>query len=131
MMVNNDYDFICEDFLSAHDGTSCDICYVLRKMISRGANEAHYRFRINAGYRAYKYRRLSTEIEDVLDDLERLLDERGGIKLENRVMVMSAIKSCQCLLAIDQAETNADYNNLEAYLCDGLCQSHQEVIKAA
>lgn len=130
-MFNDDYDFIFEDFLSANDGTSCDICYVLRKMLSRGASEAHYRSRINEGDRAYKYRRLSNEIENVLDGLEGMLDERGMIHLKYRVMMMRAIKSCQCLLAIDQAETNADYNNLETYLCDGLCQSHQEELKAA
>lgn len=130
-MFNDDYDFICDDFLSALKGTSCDICYVLRKMLSRGASEAHYRSRINEGDRAYKYQRLSNEIEGVLDDLERMLDERGRIHLKYRVMMMRAIRSCQCLLAIDQAETNADYNKLEAYLCVGLNENRQKEFKAA
>ncbi|WP_456686781.1 hypothetical protein [Bradyrhizobium sp. P5_C11_2] len=130
-MFNDDYDFILDDFLSAHEGTSCDSCYVLRKMLSRGASEAHYRYRINEDDKAHKYQKLSNEIEDVLDDLERMLDERGRIHLKYRVMMMRAIKTCQCLLAIAQAETNADYNNLETYLTDGLCLCRQEELKAA
>ena len=130
-MTNANYDFILEDFLAASHGTSSDYRHVLCKMLIRGSSEARYRSFINDGDRAFDYRRMMFVFEDVLEDIATMMDGDGKVRLKYRSIVVEALKDCQCLLAIDQAETNADYNNLIAYVADDLCEASGETALAA
>lgn len=130
-MTNANYDFILEDFLAAHDGTSSDYRYVLCKMLVRGSSEAIYRSRLNDGDKAFEYKRLMYVFEDLLENLNGMMDCNGRIRPEHRTVIIEALKDCQCLLAIDQAETNADYNNLIAYFTGDLCEACRETALAA
>jgi hypothetical protein len=69
--------------------------------------------------------------EDVLENLDTMMGGDGKVRPNYRSTVVEALKDCQCLLAIDQAETNADYNNLIAYVTDGLCKACGETALAA
>lgn len=130
-MMNANYDFILEDFLTAHDGTSSDNRYVLRKMLVRGSTETTYRSRVNDGDKAFEYKRMMYVFEDILENLNNMMGCNGRIRPEHRTVIIEALKDCQCLLAIDQAETNADYNNLIAYVADDLCEACGETALAA
>jgi hypothetical protein len=120
-----------QDFFAAEDRSSSDNSYVLRKMLSRGIKEAQYRYYINEGDKAFEYKKLMFELEDLLDNLDSMIGENVLVYGEHRVKMMETIKLCQCLLAIDQAETNADYNNLVAYLTHDLCECCREEALAA
>lgn len=130
-MFEFDYDNIFEDFLAAQDGTNSDSGYVLRKMLIRGSNEARFRSRLYDGDKAFEYKQMAYELESLMDQLLNMFDEDGAILGEYRITIMKAIKLCQCLLALDQAETNADYDNLVAYLTADLCDCCREEALAA
>ncbi|CAM3109814.1 hypothetical protein MEME101129_19445 [Methylobacterium mesophilicum] len=130
-MFNTDYDFILEDFLAASYGTSSDYRHVLCKMLIRGSSEARYRSFISDGDKAFEYKRMMYVFEDVLENIDIIMGGDGKVRPNYRSAVVDALKDCQCLLAIDQAETNADYNNLIAYVTDGLCKACGETALAA
>lgn len=130
-MTNANYDFILEDFLAANHGTSSDYRHVLCKMLIRGCSEARYRSFISDGDKAFEYKRMMYVFEDVLENLDTMMGGDGKFRPNYRSTVVEALKDCQCLLAIDQAETNADYNNLIAYVTDDLCKACGETALAA
>lgn len=130
-MFSDEDDYIFADFLSAHDGTSSDNRYVLRKMLFRGTSEARFRAMISEGDKKHFYKALSFDLEGVLDGLSSMIGGDGRVLAEHRMTMMRAIKVCQCILAIDQTETNADYNNLVAYLTNVRCEQCREELKAA
>lgn len=130
-MQSANYDFILKDLLSAHDGTSSDNRYVLRKMLVRGSSEAIYRSRVNDGNKAFAYKLMMYVLEDLLENLSDMLDIEGRIISEYHPIIIEALKDCQCLIAIDQTGTNADYNNLIACLTDDHCEECRETALAA
>lgn len=130
-MFELNYDFIFEDFLLATNGSNCKSRYILRKMLLRGYNEARFRSRLYAGDKAFDYKRIAYELEFLMEQLDCMFDDDSTIQGEHRITIMKAIKLCQCLLALDQAETNADYDNLVGYLTDDLCDCCREEALAA
>lgn len=130
-MSNTDYDFTFEDFLSAREGTSSDISYVLRKTLQRGIREAEYRHHLYDGDKAFDYRRTMYEFEAILDSLHTMFDAKGRICEENRITIMKALRLCKRLTDLDRAETNADYYNLVSFLAADLCDGCRSAALAA
>lgn len=130
-MSSINYKYVIEDLHAANDGTSSDYRYVMRKMLVRGSSEAMYRSRINDGDKAFEYKRIMYGIEDVLENLDSMIDRDGNIQAHHRRDIIETLIDCSCLLGIDQAETNADYNKLKSYLSKDLFDSGREKSKAA
>jgi hypothetical protein len=120
-----------QNFPRATNEKTSDNSYVLRKMLLRGSMEADYRYRLYEGDRAFDFKRLSYQFDDLLSDLDNMFDDRCMIRDEHCITLIRAIQNCQDLLALDQAETSADYRNLMAYLTGDLCPACPRAILAA
>lgn len=130
-MIDTNYDFIRTDFLLARNGTSSDYSYVLRKMLMRGIEDASFRSRISAGDKSDNYKHIMCFIEDALDRFDWSMDTYGKISEDHKTVVLEALQHCRCLLAIDQAEASADYNNLTVYIADDRREDGCKVTLAA
>ncbi|KZC01272.1 hypothetical protein AU375_02462 [Methylobacterium radiotolerans] len=100
-------------------------------MLRRGSEEAYYRYRLNDGEKSFDFKRMFYQLEDIIDDLDSMLDNKGMVKVEYCIMITRAIQDCQYLFALDYAETIADYRNLMAYLTHDLCPERQRAMVAA
>lgn len=119
------------NFLLSSADTNSDNSYILRKMLVRGVSEAYYRYRLYEGVRALKFQRIAFKIEDVTDVLSSMTDRNGRVKLDHRITITQAIQDCYDLLALDHAETVADYRNLMADLTRDVCPECQGAMVGA
>ncbi|WP_426313807.1 hypothetical protein ACN9MF_20020 [Methylobacterium fujisawaense] len=119
------------NFLFSSTDINSDNSYVLRKMLLCGSEEAYYRYRLYDGDRAFEFKRMLYQFEDIIEDLNSMLDDKGGVRVEHRVTIIRAIQDCQYLFALNHAETIADYRNLMADLTCDVCPECQGAMVVA
>lgn len=127
-MVHSTTSFKKQNFPLFTTDANSDNRYRLRKMLVRGVSEAYYRYWLHEGDKAFDFKRLAFKFENIIDDLDSMLDDKGRIRGEHRTTIIRSIKDCQYLLALDHAEMSSDYRNLMAYLTHDLCLECQRAM---
>lgn len=130
-MISTDYNCIYEDLMNASATTNCDFRYVLRNLLSRGADEANYRLFLSKGEKAEKYRRLRDKLESLVEELPRMFDRDGNVLRQHRATLREALAVSRYLIAIEREETATQFEILEERLKNRhRCRSYRE-LKAA
>lgn len=130
-MIQPNYKFLSEDFISVHEQKNCDFSYILCNMLFRGAREAEVRSFRADGEKAKEYKRLMYELDDLSDDISSLIDSSGRVAPVHWNAVLEAVRISRFLLVIDSKEVASRYEWLVDSLVDSLCEHCGEPAVAA
>lgn len=108
--------YLFQDFSKSNYISNCDSRYVLRNLLSRGAEEANYRYMLSEGEKAEAYKHLKLMLLRVIDDLEAMITDDGTIVRRYRNALRQALVYARYLIAVEREETATHFEILEAKL---------------
>ncbi|WP_449411627.1 hypothetical protein [Methylobacterium komagatae] len=113
-MFQNEINFyLFQDFTKSNHISNCELRYVLRNLLSRGAEEANYRYMLSDGAKAEAYKRLKLMLLQAIDDLEAIITDDGTIVLRHRKALRQALVYARHLIAVEREETATQFEILE------------------
>lgn len=111
-----EYDCIFEDLMNTATAKNCDSRYVLRNILSRGAEEANYRFFLSEGTKAQEYKQIRYKLESFVDERPGMFDRDGIVLRQHRATLREAVVLSRYLIAIEREETASQFEMLEERL---------------
>lgn len=113
-MTYNEIDLhLFEDIMRSSKTSICELRYVLRNLLSRGAEEAHFRYMLSDGQKAQAYKYLKLMLLRVIDELEAMITEDGSVVHHHRNALRQALVYARYLIAIEREETASQFELLE------------------
>jgi hypothetical protein len=126
-----DYRIIYQILAQAYDTTNSDFRFVLRNILSRGAEEANYLSFQFEGEDGEEFRLIKNRLEGVISDLPQLLDGDGNVLHQHRAAVREAITLARYLIAIERDQTAGQLDMLSERLKDRRCHKRRCELMAA
>lgn len=111
--------YLFEDIVKMNKTLDCELRYVLRNLLSRGAEEAHFRYMLSDGQKAQAYKHLKLMLLRAIGDLEAMITEDGSIVHHHQNALRQALVYARYLIAIEREETATQFDIIGERLKSG------------